>query len=89
MTQETLRRHALRVLRCWRERFLFNEDYLNGLQVGGVGGGVGVVRKGEGRGTKGKGSGLVRGEGKHVCCSGGVLGLLGINHDSVIAVAAH
>jgi U2-associated protein SR140 len=39
MTQETLRRHVLRVLRCWRERFLFNDDYLNGLQVGGEGGG--------------------------------------------------
>jgi hypothetical protein len=33
MTQETLRRHVLRVLRFWRERFLFNDDYLGGLQV--------------------------------------------------------
>lgn len=33
ITQEGLRRHVLRVLRCWRERFVFGDDYLNGLQV--------------------------------------------------------
>lgn len=33
ITQEALRRHVLRVLRCWRERFMFSDDYLNGLQV--------------------------------------------------------
>lgn len=33
MTQESLRRHVLRVLRVWRERFIFSDDYLNGLQV--------------------------------------------------------
>jgi hypothetical protein len=33
MTQETTRRHVLRVLRAWRERFLFGDDYLNGLTV--------------------------------------------------------
>lgn len=32
MTQEALRRHVLRVLRVWRERFLFNDDFVNGLQ---------------------------------------------------------
>lgn len=34
MTQEVLRKHVLRVLRVWREHYLFNDDYLNGLQVG-------------------------------------------------------
>ena len=33
ITQEALRRHVLRVLRCWRERYLFSDDYLNGLQA--------------------------------------------------------
>lgn len=33
MTQEVLRKHVLRVLRVWREHYLFNDDYLNGLQV--------------------------------------------------------
>ena len=34
ITQEALRRHVLRVLRTWRERYMFSDDYLNGLQVG-------------------------------------------------------
>jgi U2-associated protein SR140 len=33
ITQEALRRHVLRVLRCWRDRFVFTDDFLNGLQV--------------------------------------------------------
>ncbi|KAK9835798.1 hypothetical protein WJX74_008275 [Apatococcus lobatus] len=33
ITQEALRRHMLRVLRVWRERFIFNDDFLNGLQA--------------------------------------------------------
>lgn len=33
MAQEVLRRHVLRVLRAWRERFIFSDDYLNGLQA--------------------------------------------------------
>ncbi|MEW5308379.1 MAG: hypothetical protein WDW38_000347 [Sanguina aurantia] len=33
MTQEVLRKHVLRVLRVWREHYLFNDDYLNGLQA--------------------------------------------------------
>uniref|UniRef100_A0A6S8KMZ3 U2 snRNP-associated SURP motif-containing protein n=2 Tax=Dunaliella TaxID=3044 RepID=A0A6S8KMZ3_DUNTE len=33
ITQEALRRHVLRVLRCWRERYMFTDDYLNGLQA--------------------------------------------------------
>ncbi len=33
ITQEALRRHVLRVLRTWRERYMFSDDYLNGLQV--------------------------------------------------------
>ncbi|EFJ48766.1 hypothetical protein VOLCADRAFT_104604 [Volvox carteri f. nagariensis] len=33
MLQEALRRHVLRVLRCWRERYIFTDDYLNGLQA--------------------------------------------------------
>jgi hypothetical protein len=33
ITQEALRRHVLRVLRAWRERYMFSDDYLNGLQV--------------------------------------------------------
>ncbi len=33
MLQEALRRHVLRVLRCWRERFVFSDEFLNGLQV--------------------------------------------------------
>ena len=33
ITQEALRRHVLRVLRTWRERYVFSDDYLNGLQV--------------------------------------------------------
>jgi len=33
MTQETLRRHVLRVLRVWRNWFIFSDDYLNGLQA--------------------------------------------------------
>lgn len=33
MAQEALRRHVLRVLRCWRERFLFGDDFLAGLQA--------------------------------------------------------
>ncbi|KAK9865024.1 hypothetical protein WJX84_002089 [Apatococcus fuscideae] len=33
ITQEALRRHILRVLRVWRERFIFNDDFLNGLQA--------------------------------------------------------
>jgi hypothetical protein len=24
---------CVRVLRCWRERYVFSDDYLNGLQV--------------------------------------------------------
>lgn len=34
LTQETTRRHVLRVLKAWREKYLFNADYLNGLTVG-------------------------------------------------------
>lgn len=33
ITQEALRRHVLRVLRCWRERYVFSDEFLNGLQV--------------------------------------------------------
>eukprot|EP00192_Tetraselmis_astigmatica_P006934 CAMPEP_0117654630 /NCGR_PEP_ID=MMETSP0804-20121206/3845_1 /TAXON_ID=1074897 /ORGANISM="Tetraselmis astigmatica, Strain CCMP880" /LENGTH=766 /DNA_ID=CAMNT_0005460921 /DNA_START=206 /DNA_END=2503 /DNA_ORIENTATION=+ len=33
MTQETLRRHVLRVLRVWRGWFAFSDDFLNGLQA--------------------------------------------------------
>eukprot|EP00798_Chlamydomonas_sp_ICE-L_P032267 gene32267-16833_t len=33
MTQEFLRRYVLRVLRVWRERFIFTDDFLNGLQA--------------------------------------------------------
>eukprot|EP00873_Tetraselmis_striata_P014120 jgi/Tetstr1/434384/TSEL_023485.t1 len=33
MTQETLRRHVLRVLRVWRNWYIFSDDYLNGLQA--------------------------------------------------------
>ena len=33
MTQESLRRHVLRVLRVWRGWFIFSDDFLNGLQV--------------------------------------------------------
>ncbi len=33
ITQEALRRHVLRVLRCWRERYVFGDEFLNGLQV--------------------------------------------------------
>ena len=33
MTQEVLRRHVLRLLRVWRERFLYSNEYLNGLQA--------------------------------------------------------
>lgn len=31
--QEGLRRHVLRVLRVWRDWFIFGDDILNGLQV--------------------------------------------------------
>ena len=34
MVQEALRRAVLRLLRVWRDRFIFNDDYINGLQVG-------------------------------------------------------
>eukprot|EP00878_Enallax_costatus_P028828 GHUV01031177.1.p1 GENE.GHUV01031177.1~~GHUV01031177.1.p1 ORF type:complete len:188 (-),score=55.53 GHUV01031177.1:1472-2035(-) len=34
MIQEALRRNVLKLLRVWRERFIFNDDYINGLQVG-------------------------------------------------------
>jgi U2-associated protein SR140 len=33
MVQEALRRAVLRLLRVWRDRFIFNDDYINGLQV--------------------------------------------------------
>jgi CID domain len=33
MAQGALRRHVLRVLRVWRDRFVFSDDFLNGLQV--------------------------------------------------------
>ncbi|GMH42641.1 hypothetical protein BSKO_10560 [Bryopsis sp. KO-2023] len=33
MTQEAVRRHVLRVLRVWRNWFIFSNDYLNGLQA--------------------------------------------------------
>jgi len=33
MQQEALRRHVLRVLRIWRDWFIFSDDFLNGLQV--------------------------------------------------------
>ena len=33
MQQEALRRHVLRVLRIWRDWFIFADDFLNGLQV--------------------------------------------------------
>jgi U2-associated protein SR140 len=33
MVQEALKRAVLRLLRVWRERFIFNDDYINGLQV--------------------------------------------------------
>eukprot|EP00198_Chlamydomonas_reinhardtii_P008180 XP_001697517.1 predicted protein [Chlamydomonas reinhardtii] len=33
MLQEALRRHVLRVLRCWRDKYIFTDDYLNGLQA--------------------------------------------------------
>lgn len=33
MHQEVLRRNVLRVLRIWRSRFIFSDDFLNGLQV--------------------------------------------------------
>ena len=33
MTQEALRKHVLRVLRVWRDWYLFAEDLLNGLQA--------------------------------------------------------
>jgi U2-associated protein SR140 len=33
MIQEALKRAVLRLLRVWRERFIFNDDYINGLQV--------------------------------------------------------
>ncbi|KAF6245152.1 hypothetical protein COO60DRAFT_1467710, partial [Scenedesmus sp. NREL 46B-D3] len=32
MVQEALKRAVLRLLRVWRERFIFNDDYINGLQ---------------------------------------------------------
>ncbi len=35
MLQEALRRHVLRALRCWRDRYIFSDDFLNGLQVRG------------------------------------------------------
>ncbi len=35
MGQELLRRHVLKVLRVWRGWFIFGDDFLNGLQVGG------------------------------------------------------
>ena len=35
MAQESLRRYVLRVLRVWRSWFIFSDDFLNGLQVGG------------------------------------------------------
>jgi U2-associated protein SR140 len=37
MVQEALKRAVLRLLRVWRERFVFNDDYINGLQVGPLG----------------------------------------------------
>jgi hypothetical protein len=33
LLQEGLRRHVLRVLRVWRDWFIFGDDILNGLQV--------------------------------------------------------
>ena len=33
MAQEMLRRHVLKVLRIWRGWFIFNDDFLNGLQA--------------------------------------------------------
>jgi U2-associated protein SR140 len=33
MVQEALRRAVLRLLRVWRDRFIFNDDYINGLQA--------------------------------------------------------
>ncbi|KAF8062719.1 RRC1 [Scenedesmus sp. PABB004] len=33
LAQEALRRPVLRLLRLWRERFMFNADYVNGLQA--------------------------------------------------------
>ena len=33
MAQEALRRHVLRVLKAWRSRFVFSDDFLNGLQA--------------------------------------------------------
>ena len=33
MHQEALRRHVLRLLRIWRDWFIFADDFLNGLQV--------------------------------------------------------
>lgn len=33
MGQEMLRRHVLRVLRVWRNWFIFSDDLLNGLQA--------------------------------------------------------
>lgn len=35
LVQEALRRAVLRLLRVWRDRFIFNDDYINGLQVRG------------------------------------------------------
>jgi CID domain len=35
MTQEALRRCVLRLLRVWRDWFIFADDFLNGLQVRG------------------------------------------------------
>lgn len=68
-TQETLRRHVLRVLRVWRERFIFPDDFLNGLQAaflrpaladlsleaGGGGDGAGAVKMEEGGGDSSMG----------------------------------
>jgi hypothetical protein len=65
-TQETLRRHVLRVLRVWRERFIFPDDFLNGLQAAflrpaladisaDAGLGDGAVKKEEGGGDSGMG----------------------------------
>jgi U2-associated protein SR140 len=33
LVAEALRRAVLRLLRVWRHRFIFNDAYINGLQV--------------------------------------------------------
>jgi hypothetical protein len=33
ISQELLRKHVLRVLRVWRNWYIFSDDLLNGLQV--------------------------------------------------------